>query len=193
MKYRRREVQGAGVRRPSAPGLGLRGRGRRSGRLARRWPAPWAYASRALANSWTEPNRSAGFFAIAFRQTASSSIRDRAGIAMAAAACWSRSGKTTGPSPSNGSRPVSIWYRTTARLYWSEGGPTGPSFRQDLFRRHVGRRPRDLIGGGEPLSVFGAGQSEVRQEGFARTVEQDVGRLEVAVDDARHGRRPARP
>jgi hypothetical protein len=54
-----------------------------------------------------------------------------------------------------------------------------------LLRRHVGRRPHDaaVVADGR-LAGVSPGQAEVRQVRPVLAVEQDVGRLDVAVDDA---------
>ncbi len=51
----------------------------------------------------------------------------------------------------------------------------------DLLGGHVGRRAGDLAGP-EPLQVLADRQSEVGDVGLALTVDQDVRRLQVAVD-----------
>ena len=57
-----------------------------------------------------------------------------------------------------------------------------------LLGAHVGERPDHLAdfgaGGRVQVRVGGPGHAEVEDFGLARFVHQDVGRLEVAVDDA---------
>ena len=55
----------------------------------------------------------------------------------------------------------------------------------DLLGRHVRRRAQDQAGLRDPAVVLeAAGQAEVGDVGPALAVEQDVGRLQVAVEDA---------
>ena len=54
-----------------------------------------------------------------------------------------------------------------------------------LLRRHVAGRPHDLARAGQPaVALHLLGQAEVGDARVAVLVEQDVGRLQVAVDDA---------
>jgi hypothetical protein len=62
--------------------------------------------------------------------------------------------------------------------------------------RHVGEDPDDLTGLRERRGVPGAGDAEVRQPSSPIHVDQDVGRLDIAVDDALSvdvGERPEQP
>src|SRR5437762_2482257 len=59
----------------------------------------------------------------------------------------------------------------------------------DLFRRHVGRGS-DHGAGARRLALLAlrlgdAGDAEIGQFGVAAGIDQDIGRLDVAVDDAR--------
>ena len=54
-----------------------------------------------------------------------------------------------------------------------------------LLRRHVGRRPHDGPGAGQlAVALNPPGQAKVGNVGLSLAVQQDVPRLEVAVDDA---------
>ena len=52
-----------------------------------------------------------------------------------------------------------------------------------LLGAHVARRADDQCSGGIDLGLRGLGDAEVRQVGLALVVEQDVGRLDIAMDE----------
>ena len=158
---------------------------------------PSATGRTASANSAIEPNRRAGSLAIALRQAASSrgSIPGR-----------SRDGgggvvgedlHSTSPAvPRNGGRPVSSSYRITPRLYTSRpAGRPPPGRSRSAPAACTPAVPDHRPGRGQPR-VVGAdppGQPEVGHHRLAALVEQDVGRLQVAVDHPRAGGPPPSP
>ena len=74
----------------------------------------------------------------------------------------------------------------------SAGGPTSLASSAGLLGGHVAGRAHDLAGLGLPCPrLQPLGQAEVGDLGDAVAVEQDVGRLEVAMDDAGLVRRVA--
>ena len=149
---------------------------------------------RAERTSWTVWNRASGRFARHFRQRASTGS-GRPGRRLA--------GETTGVA-------LMTSARTSGSLRPTNGWPTGQEREQDrpdavdvravidrppaagrLLGGHERRGPLDL---GRPRRLLGEGarQAEVRDPDPPALVEQQVGRLEVAMDDPPLVRMPER-
>jgi len=58
------------------------------------------------------------------------------------------------------------------------------AFARGLFGAHVAERAESIATGSQAVVRLDAGQAEVGDEGLAAGVEHDVGRLDVAMDDA---------
>ena len=54
-----------------------------------------------------------------------------------------------------------------------------------LFRRQIGRRPHDLAAHGQVgVGIEDLGKAEIRDQRLATRIDHDVGRLQIAMDDA---------
>ena len=82
----------------------------------------------------------------------------------------------------NGGRPVSSAYITPARLYWSARAVTGVP--AACSGRHVVGRAEHAPRDGDAGRAEHTGDAEVGQLRLTPVGEQDVGRLDVAVDHA---------
>ena len=187
---RRRYTARASATSPSPPAARAtiwrrpRGRGRRGhdGRLAR----PPGVAS-AWAKSAAVGKRSAGALAsarITLRSTPSGTVARtvRSGgtgsIAWRASSCWA-------VGPTNGGWPASISYSTQPSAYRSLR-PSSSLVGGGLLRAHVGGGAEGEPGLGQPVLAGGrdgARHPEVRHHRLV-AFQQDVLRLDVAVDDA---------
>ena len=84
-----------------------------------------------------------------------------------------------------GGRPVIRAYSVAPRAYTSAAGPTARPLAPGLLRRHVAGRAHDLTRAGQTaVALELLRQPEVGDPRVAFLVEQDVARLEVAVDHA---------
>ena len=85
----------------------------------------------------------------------------------------------------NGGRPVIRAYSVAPSAYTSAAGPTAASLAPGLLRRHVAGRAHDLTRAGQTaVALELLRQPEVGDPRVAVLVEQDVARLEVAVNHA---------
>ena len=88
-------------------------------------------------------------------------------------------------SPPNGARPVKQRVQHGAQAVDVAGGGHGAAAAAGLLGRHVRRRAEDRPGLGElDVGLDLLRQPEVGDVRMALVVDQDVGRLEVAVQDA---------
>ena len=85
----------------------------------------------------------------------------------------------------NGGRPVSRQYKRRPQGIHVGRRPDLAAIARGLLGRHVAGRPHDLAGAGQAaVALELLRQAEVGHARVAVPVEQDIGRLEVAVDHA---------
>ena len=84
--------------------------------------------------------------------------------------------------PSNAGRRVTSSYSVAPRAYKSLYG--GRTSRRTVFCRHVPQRADNVAGARQLIAALGLGQAEVGDPDLALSVQQQVGGLDVAVEDA---------
>ena len=174
--------------RPTSIGLRRASLTVRSSRLARRaWiGSPSSQRRRSSASAWQTGVALGRLLGQRLQADRLQVARHAGGRACAAAAArlwtWSEQHDLRRPRTASGRRASRRASRPGCTGRWPAASPLLPG---GLLRGHVSRRAQDGAVLGQLLGlVLPRGQAEVHQQRLALVVEHDVGRLDVAVDDA---------